>query len=226
MTEDVRQCCTRLVVLALLCFGRPGYASGQESGVWQLRFPTEEETRTRGIPVIRSYMELMVKDWVEKVPTDTLRRALVSKEFLASQGVDPHVFRVNDYGFDAFEILGVKRNYVRVKGFNRANRWARVVSFRMPCGRRLHGHRAIPDLANTDITWHQQARDRLLDGLRQAHWGRGHVWRGERDRPRGVVLPDVPRLPSRRRSPLPTVGPLADGLPIGEVAGRYVQKGR
>ena len=98
---------------------------------WQIRFPTETETSEHGIPVVTKYMDLAVKEWVSKQNTATARFALISREYLSSQGVDPDLFELNEFGFEEFRVVGVKGNYIMVKGFNRSVGWARLLTFRI-----------------------------------------------------------------------------------------------
>lgn len=131
MTKAIFKVLTSVALFALLTVSSVVFAFDQEKNAWQLRFPTERETINQGIPVIKKYMELTVNDYLKKQNTDAERFALISKEYLSSQGLDPDLFKLNDYGFEEFRIVGAKRNYIMVKGFNRSNGWARIVTFRI-----------------------------------------------------------------------------------------------
>ena len=123
---------TKIAMFALvMAIFSTNAALGDSADSWKLRFPTETETKQRGAPVVTKYMELVVKNWVHKEKTTAARFSLLSKEYLSSHGIDPDLFEQNDYGFEEFRVVGVKRNYVLVKGFNRSNAWARLISFRI-----------------------------------------------------------------------------------------------
>lgn len=103
-----------------------------DENYWELRFPSEQETRDRGVPVVEQYMQLMIRDWIDRADADESERyPLISQEYLAAQEIDPKQFKLNDYAFDEYEILGVERNYVRVQGFNHLSGWSRILTFRM-----------------------------------------------------------------------------------------------
>ena len=99
---------------------------------WELRFPSEQETIEKGMPVVEKYMQLMIRDHVKHDDADESESyALLSQEYLATQEIDPKQFKLNYYAFEEYEILGVERNYVKVQGFNRTHGWSRILTFRM-----------------------------------------------------------------------------------------------
>ncbi len=120
-----------IALITLITISSAVFALYQSPEKLQLHFPTENETREQGIPVVEKFMALSVQDWVEGKNTDAERFTLISQEYLSSQDINPDFFQLNDYGFDDFKIIGIKRNHIKVKGFNRSNGWARIVTFRM-----------------------------------------------------------------------------------------------
>jgi hypothetical protein len=118
-----------IVVLALAV---PGTTMGADDKL-DLSFPTEAETKDEGVKVVKEFMDLMIKEWTSKgkEQTQAARMKLLSQEYLKSREIDPKAWKMNQYGFEEYEVQDVKRCYVVVKGSNRTNGWSHVVTFRL-----------------------------------------------------------------------------------------------
>lgn len=130
-----RSICTMSVLCVLVVAACAQFAVSEDENYnpkWEWRFPSEQETIEKGVPVVEKYIQLMIRDRINRTDADESERyALVSQEYLATQEIDPKQFKLNDYAFEEYKIFGVERNYVRVQGFNRAVGWSRILTFRM-----------------------------------------------------------------------------------------------
>jgi len=107
------------------------FVSAAVAGEYSIRYPTEKETTDAGMKVVRQYMDLVVRHYQDDKNTQSARVALLSKEWLQSKGVDPDLYRLSDFAFEEYRVLGVSDNYIAVKGFSRSNSWARVIKFKI-----------------------------------------------------------------------------------------------
>lgn len=120
--------CRKVIVSLLLLMSTLSAAFGETT--WTLSFPSESATKQEGVAVVKRYMDLLVQERNEKINTQGERFKLVSKEWLESRGIDSSQYELNDYAFEEYRLLGIKNNYVIVKGTN-PNGWARVIKFRL-----------------------------------------------------------------------------------------------
>lgn len=97
---------------------------------WKIRVPTTSEISRFGIPVVERFMQLAVERYASQDTFSDSRFAMLSKRFLAEEGVDDS-FMMNDYGFEDFVIGAVSGNEVDVTGINRTHNWERVVSLKL-----------------------------------------------------------------------------------------------
>jgi hypothetical protein len=130
-----RSICTISVLCVLVVAACTQYAVSDDENYnpkWELRFPSEQEMMEKGVPVVEQYMQLMIRDRIDRAVADESERyALLSQEYLATQEIDPKLYKLNDYAFEEYEILGVERNYVKVQGFHHTTGWSRILTFRM-----------------------------------------------------------------------------------------------
>jgi hypothetical protein len=125
----MRPALTFTVVLALAV---PGATTCADDKL-DLSFPTEAETKSEGVKVVKEFMDLTIKEWTSngKEQTQAARMKLLSQEYLKSRGIDPKVWKINKYGFEEYEVQEVKRCYVVIKGTNRTIGWSHVITFRL-----------------------------------------------------------------------------------------------
>ncbi len=105
-------------------------AGAQNEPAYRLAYPSENETKDKGVPVVKAYLELMVKNRDRPLENDAEMWSMISREYLASQNVEMDRFILNTYIIEEYRLVGVKNQYVMAE-VSHKDGWTRTLTFRI-----------------------------------------------------------------------------------------------
>lgn len=98
---------------------------------WEIKYPSEEQTKTECLKVVQTYLDLVIKHYVGKTDTQKARFDLLSQEWFESLEIDQDICQLNDFWVEEYRFVRVVGNYVVVKIINRSNGWSRELKYKV-----------------------------------------------------------------------------------------------
>ena len=126
-TPCVQRRCLKSIWVFLICL----LTSAPLCSAWDVKYPSEEQTKIEGLKVVQSYLDLVIGSWKGKADTQKARFNLLSQEWFDSLELDQDICQLNEFLFEEYRILKVTNNYVLVKIINRSNGWSLELKYKV-----------------------------------------------------------------------------------------------